>query len=134
MPTCTIFNTIGDRLVSFSTDDFGAKIIIGRASACDVSLKRFAANNISREHIRLEKQGGGWVITNLGNSGIRRNGQKVKTAEINEGDIYRFSKLFLGFGETAQPSPFEVTWDVPTEDGATRGTVWRGRQCHRRIL
>jgi len=126
MPTCTIFNTIGDRLVSFSTDDFGAKIIIGRASACDVSLKRFAANNISREHIRLEKKGDAWTITNLGNSGIRRNGKKVKTAEIRDGDIYRFSKLFLGFGEAAQPSPFEVTWDVPTEDRATRAAIWPG--------
>ena len=126
MPTCTIFNTIGDRLVSFSTDDFGAKIIIGRASACDVSLKRFAANNISREHIRLEKKGDAWNIVNLGNSGMRCNGQKVKTAELREGDIYRFSKLFLGFGESAQPSAFEVTWDVPTEDQATRAAIWPG--------
>ena len=126
MPTCTIFNTTGDRLVSFSTDDFGGKIIIGRASACDVSLKRFAANNISREHIRLEKQSSVWTIVNLGHSGMRHNGQKVKIAEIHEGDVYRFSKLFLGFGETAQPSPFEVTWDAPTEDRATRAAIWPG--------
>lgn len=126
MPTCYVFNTTGDLLLTFSTDDFGSKIIVGRASSCDVSLKRFAANNVSREHIRLDKVDNAWTITNLGHSGLRKNGTKVKTTEIREGDIFRFSKLFLGIGASAQPSPYEVTWDVPTEDRAVRAAIWPG--------
>ncbi|MBQ6472929.1 MAG: FHA domain-containing protein [Victivallales bacterium] len=126
MPVCQIFNSQGEQLVRFNTDDFGKELTIGRASSCNISLKHVAESNVSREHIVLKKDANQWKLINQGHSGVLLNGTRVTDVPINDGDIFRFSQLFLCIGPKCGPSKYDVTWDVPTMDGNKRAVLWPG--------
>ncbi len=126
MPICHIYNTKGDELKKFDTDDYGKELTIGRSSKCDVCLKLVAANNVSRTHIRLRRILGDWLLVSEGHSGVFKDGKKIQESSLREGDIYRFSQLFLCVGKNCGPSPFDVTWEEETEDGTHRAVLWPG--------
>lgn len=126
MPFCRIYNTFGDELRRFTTNDFGSSFTIGRSSHCQVSLKNFAEANVSREHLLIQKSGGSWEIVNKGHSGMYLNGQKIGKAPLVDGAVFRFSQLFLCIGEKNGPSQYELTWEAETENNQHRGILWPG--------
>ena len=126
MPTCRIFTYSGECLRTFDTKDYGSVITIGRSSACNVSLKGLAENNVSREHIILRNNGGKWHLEGVGHSGVFYNAVRIENAEVKEGDVFRFSQLFLCIGEKCGPSDFDLTWEAQTENNQHRSVIWPG--------
>lgn len=127
MPDCTIYNASGEKIAVFSTENFGSTILIGRATHCDVCLKGQVNTTISREHLKLEKSALGWSITNLSkHAHLFKNCEKVDRAPLADGDIFRFTDLFFGFGPAAKPSRFDLTWEAFTEDGRKHAVLWPG--------
>ncbi|MBR0457977.1 MAG: FHA domain-containing protein [Victivallales bacterium] len=116
----------GEELRKFDTEEFGNSISIGRSSSCEVCLKGSAENNVSREHIVLKKTMGNWTLVSKGHSGVYKNAEKVSSVPIEDGDVFRFSQLFLCIGSKCGPSPYDVTWDADTEDGNRRAVLWPG--------
>lgn len=126
MPICSIYNTLGEKLRSFNTVEFGWTVTIGRSSQCDVSLKGLCDNNVSREHIFLRRTGMTWVLESRGHSGVYYNAQKIQSMVIEDGMIFRFSQLFLCIGEKTGPSPFDLTWEAETENNQHHAIIWPG--------
>lgn len=126
MPTCHIYNTRGDELARFSTEELGWTITIGRSSKCDICLKGYAENNVSREHIYLHKVGSKWQLDSKGHSGVYLNGDKIESAPLEEGMVFRFSQLFLCVGEKCGPSQFDLVWEAATENNQHRAVIWPG--------
>lgn len=56
-------------------------LTIGRDGSCDVSLTD--DRRISRQHVRIELTGGGWIATSTGQWGMYHNGVKVDRIAIN---------------------------------------------------
>ena len=115
MPICRIFNSKGTELTHFRTEDFPnqRRIVVGRSSKCDVSLKHLAENNISREHFNLTRSLGGdeWKIHDTSRAGIVLDCRKVPEADLTNGSVLRFGQLFFCFGDRAVPSPFFLSWN-----------------------
>ena len=126
MPVCRIYTYSGECLKSFDTKDFGNTITIGRSSGCNVSLKGLAENNVSREHIILKFSGGKWILEGVGHSGVYKDAVKIGESEVQEGEVYRFSQLFLCIGEKCGPSDFDLTWEAHTENNQHRSVIWPG--------
>ncbi|MDA0833272.1 MAG: FHA domain-containing protein [Planctomycetota bacterium] len=79
------------------------KLLIGRRSACDVSL-RFP--NVSSHHCQLEQINGYWHVRDLGSSnGIKVNGSRCDSKWLMPGDVLSIAKHH-----------FEVSY-VPQSDG-----------------
>ncbi len=115
MPICRIFNSKGTELTHFRTEDFPnqRRIVVGRSSQCDVSLKHLAETNISREHFYLSRSLGSddWKIHDTSRAGIVLDCRKVAEADLHNGSVLRFGQLFFCFGDRATPSPFFLAWN-----------------------
>ncbi|NMA45646.1 MAG: FHA domain-containing protein [Lentisphaerae bacterium] len=126
MPLFRIYNHFGEELKRFASEDFSSTISVGRSSSCDVSLKAVADTTISREHFVLEKQGPAWRITNNSNFGLYKNAEKFEEGSVRDGDVIRFGQYFLCVGANCGPSPYDITWDVPTNNPERRAALWPG--------
>ncbi len=74
-------------------------ILIGRAPACDIILHDAS---ISSRHARLEREAGAWFLSDLDSSnGTLVNGQPIRRAPIQEGDILTLGDEELIFRDNA---------------------------------
>ncbi len=128
MPVCHIYNSIGMRLVRFSTEHYAhsGRIMVGRSSHCTISLKAYAESYISREHFLLEKRMGVWHISDRSHIGIVKDTVKIKEAQLEIGDIIRFGQLFFCYGEKTGPSSYDMVWGAETIDADVRAVLWPG--------
>ena len=126
MPDCSIYNYLGERLRHFKLGTTEFNVVIGRASSCDVSLKGVVDNTVSREHIRIKRNGVNWMLESIGNCGVFLNAERIKSAPLVDGSVFRFSQYFLCVGEKTKPSPFDVVCDEHTEDNRHRSVIWPG--------
>ena len=126
MTECRSYNSQGDLLTTFDTNTMGPVITIGRSSKSNVSLKGLVDTTVSREHLVLERMLTKWTVTNKSRFGMFKSGEKFVTTELEEGDVIRFTKLFLCYGPTAKPSAYDITWDIETENGQKRAVLWPG--------
>ncbi len=66
------------------------KLLIGRRSHCDISLK---FSNVSSHHCEMEFKDGYWSIRDLGSSnGTKVNGMRIDTKVLMPGDEVMISK------------------------------------------
>ncbi len=69
---------------------------IGRSRKCDFCLAEDP--KVSRKHARLNWNGLTWEVTDLGSTnGIQVNGNKVKTAELQSGDVLSVGRTHFRF-------------------------------------
>src|SRR3954468_8450225 len=62
----------------------GNRIVIGRSRDCDVTLED---PNVSRRHAELRREGGTWVVADLGSTnGVKINGHRVSQQPLSAGD------------------------------------------------
>jgi len=88
-------------LVGRSYDVHGP-VTLGRSPECGVVL---ADRSVSREHARIEPDGAGWRIVDLGSrNGIKVRGERVERAPIFDLDEIVLGELLLRF-RTAVPEP-----------------------------
>lgn len=86
------------------------EVILGRGEDCDLII---AERQVSRQHIRLFKQGDYYYVEDLeSRNGTWVNGEQLKgTRRLNDGDKIQLAVTvriqFVGSGSTA-PMPFEV--------------------------
>lgn len=73
---------------------YRGRLVLGRSDQCDVALPSDA---VSRIHCRLERQSGGWWVTDESRHGTRLNGTNIERERIDNGDV-----LSLG--------PYEATF------------------------
>ena len=123
MPDCKIFTTSGELILVF-TPRAGMKI--GRSSSCDLSLKGFCDDTVSREQFVIEKRKEGLTIKNIGHSHLYNNGNRIEEMTLLEGIVLRFSAYVLTVGSKSGPSPFEMNWETPTENNQRRAVLWYG--------
>ncbi|MFN2389173.1 MAG: FhaA domain-containing protein [Actinomycetota bacterium] len=72
-----------------------APVVIGRISSTDVVL---ADPNVSRRHAELRRDGGRWVLVDLGSTnGTLVNGKLAMEHELRDGDRLSFGKTQLRF-------------------------------------
>lgn len=92
-----------------------AKLLIGRRSHCDISLK---FNSISSHHCELEFKNGYWNIRDLGSSnGTKVNGMRVESKVLMPGDEVMFAKhgfnidyeVAADAAEPEEESPFAMS-------------------------
>ncbi len=70
----------------------GDLLTIGRSRECEVML---ADPNVSRKHAEVRREGGRWVVADLGSTnGIKVNGRRVDRAQLEPGD-----RITLGLTE-----------------------------------
>jgi pSer/pThr/pTyr-binding forkhead associated (FHA) protein len=66
-------------------DLIGARMEIGRSSACEIVL---GDDTVSRRHAELRYEDGRWLLRDLGSSnGTYVNGRLVTEAEVRRGDV-----------------------------------------------
>jgi hypothetical protein len=62
----------------------GNRVTIGRSRDCDVTLDDA---NVSRRHAELRREGGAWVVADLGSTnGVKVNGHRVGQQPLQPGD------------------------------------------------
>lgn len=62
----------------------GNRVVIGRSRDCDVTLDD---PNVSRRHAELRREGGTWVVADLGSTnGVKINGRRVGEHALQPGD------------------------------------------------
>jgi hypothetical protein len=62
----------------------GNRVVIGRSRDCDVTLDD---PNVSRRHAELRREGGAWVVADLGSTnGVKINGRRVNEHPLAPGD------------------------------------------------
>ena len=62
----------------------GNRVLLGRSRDCDVTLDD---PNVSRRHAELRREGGTWVVSDLGSTnGVKVNGQRVHEHPLSPGD------------------------------------------------
>ena len=126
MTECRIYNTLGNLLATFDTNTMGPVITIGRSSKCTISLKGAVDTTVSREHLVMERMLNKWTVTNKSRFGMFKSGIKFVTTELEEGDVIRFTKLFLCYGATARPAAYDITWQIEGEESPQRAVLWPG--------
>lgn len=130
MPVCCIYNSKGRELLRFNTDSFAGKrrIVVGRSSTCDVSLKSIAETNISREHFYIEHdKDNHWSIHDTSRAGIVINCEKVESANLTNGTVVRFGQLFFCFGDKASPTPYRIAWYDSDSKSEQHDVLWNGK-------
>jgi len=108
-----------------------ARMVIGRAPACDICLD---VDLVSRQHAELiHDPFGRWWVRDLGSrNGIKVNGQKVGEQAVGPADVIRVGKYELRLMSAAQkpgavnaalPTQSEQTFAVQTLDVSTAPAV-----------
>lgn len=123
MPDCKLYTTSGELLLNFSPR---SGMTIGRSASCDVSLKGLCDDTVSREQFKVEKRKDGLFIKNIGHSKLYSNGTCVNESPVLDGVVLRFSSYVIAVGSKGGPSPFELTWSIPTENNQRRAVLWYG--------
>ena len=83
----------GKRDVAFPLVDTGT--LIGRDAGCFVQLTN---SRISKRHAVIKKEGGHWVVEDLGSrNGIRVNGERVTKTTLSDNDKIAFGPLEFEF-------------------------------------
>ena len=126
MTECRIYNTLGNLLATFDTNNMPPVITIGRSSKCTISLKGVVDTTVSREHLVMERMLNKWTVTNKSRFGMFKSGIKFVTTELEEGDVIRFTKLFLCYGASARPAPYDISWNIEGEEAPQRAVLWPG--------
>lgn len=101
------------RLFVLSGKDVGRMVevsdgaTLGRGEDCTVRLRHAS---VSREHARIERDGDGWLVVDLGSrNGVRVDGDKVERAPLEDGAVFACGELELRFrveedaAEVAEP-------------------------------
>lgn len=82
------------------------KLLVGRRSSCDISLK---FPNVSSHHCELEFLNGYWIVRDLGSrNGVKVNGEKVESKWLMPGDILHVARHRYELSYTPQsdgPAP-----------------------------
>ena len=99
---------------------------IGRSSSCDVCLKGLCDETVSREQFVVEKRKDGLYLKNTGHSKLYSNGTRVDESPLTDGLVLRFSSYVLAVGSKNGPSPFELTWEIFTDNNQRRAVLWYG--------
>jgi len=69
-------------------------VVVGRSEG----QIRIASGELSRSHMRMERQGPEWVCTDLDSSnGIYLNGVRIHSAVLREGDMLQLGDVILVF-------------------------------------
>ena len=128
MAVCRIYNMKGVEVKSFNTDYLRglSRIVVGRSSHCDISLKHCAETCISREHFTLTKDGdGNWTIHDTSSrAGLYLNAEKITETRLVNGMVIRFGQLFFGYGDRCVPSRYSLSWQG--DGGYEHGALWNG--------
>ncbi len=107
----------------------GPALRLGRSDRCDIALP---AEELSREHCRLERRGGGWWVVDQSTHGITLDGKKVREAPIAPGQRLGLGPYELvlqrDLGQDAGAVTRQVTWAsyeelVDVEDGVASTQV-----------
>ena len=73
------------------------RVVVGRASACDVVLH---SDRVARRHFALERDGAGWQVSDWGSTnGTAVNGARVQTRRLADGDVISVLEVGLVFEE-----------------------------------
>ncbi|WP_420427943.1 FHA domain-containing protein [Algiphilus sp.] len=92
-----------------------ARMLIGRASHCDLSLDE---PSVSREHARLTREDdGAWYVANLlSSNGTFVNGKRVSRSALQPGDHLRIGRIDF---------VFEMSAESAERPPAKRSGAWR---------
>lgn len=72
-------------------------LLVGRAATCGVRVHDIL---LSREHCRLEKQGGQWLVIDLGSrNGTLVNGERIERCDLRDGDRVVAGRTQIRFHE-----------------------------------
>jgi hypothetical protein len=83
-------------------------LVIGRNPDCDLVVMD---PTVSRRHAELRREGGRWVLADLGSSnGTRVNGWRVRRATVGVGDELMLGDQRLVFARPQPPLPW---WSAP---------------------
>ena len=102
----------------------GDSLVLGRSAQCDLAL---ADGSLSRNHARLDRENGGWVLRDLGSTnGTFLNGERIEgPTPVGPGDVVRLSESILTLlapaGTPPAPPPPAPLRDAPLPDA----TVFR---------
>lgn len=93
------------------TFDVHGPVTLGRSPECGVVL---ADRSVSREHARIEPDGAGWRIVDLGSrNGIKVRGERVERAELRDLDEIVLGELLLRFRSAAPEAEVEEAPPAP---------------------
>ncbi len=86
-------------------------IHLGRSTECDVHIDDKQA---SRRHIRIDRRGGGWTLTDLSSrNGTRVNGRNIETCTLVAGDRIQIGSAVVYFeSERADQAQRETASDL----------------------
>lgn len=82
----------------------GEPVVVGREEA-SIAIDEPL---VSRQHARLERRGGGWVVIDLGSTNLTRvNGEVVRERELVHGDELTFARATCRFLLVGAPGEAE---------------------------
>src|SRR5687767_3638766 len=88
-----VFSSRGEEIGRRPLD--GEPVVIGRSPECDVAVRDIL---LSRRHCRLEPQGRGWVLLDLGSkNGTAVGGRRVTRQPLSDGDVLEIGKTRVSF-------------------------------------
>jgi hypothetical protein len=91
-PVETVTLTVGDDVIAVT----GSRALVGRSKECDVTV---ADTNVSRRHCEIVRNGGGWLVQDLGSTnGTELNGRRITRAEVADGDRITVGSTDVLFG------------------------------------
>lgn len=113
--------------LSGATFEVGARVLIGRISACDVLLVDV---EVSREHAMIVSEGGRPTLVDLGSrNGTFMDGKRVRRVALSPGDTFTISASKFVFDRAAPISTtpvlsarFGVPTAAPSEDTGSHPT------------
>ncbi len=111
---------IANKVVEYH--DLKDRTLIGRSRTADVLL---ADPSVSREHALIVREGGSWVVSDLGSAnGITVNRQKVTRSNLVEGDILSVGDAVLVFTHEQLGVAPDREVEVTSADPIPEGSEW----------
>lgn len=114
------------KLVSLQSFPF----IVGRSQSCSLPID---SHRVSREHASIEPSGDRFVVRDLASTnGTFVNGQRIESAELNDGDLLVFADTELSFRCPSQ-SPRDAVTEVLDTKVASSGDTTSGWELIREV-